>query len=128
MNPRNVAGPLILIAIGVLFLIDNLVVNISFHRLFSDYWPLVIIAVGLVNIARAATAGPYARWGHLAGGIVTVAVGSLFLIQELIGIGFGSTWPLLLIVIGGLGLLRAVLGPTFAAGRMGRPFRGGFPR
>jgi hypothetical protein len=40
---RGVTGGLVLIAIGVLFLLQNVLPD--FH--FGDYWPLILIAVGI---------------------------------------------------------------------------------
>jgi phage shock protein C len=44
IRPRHqgITGGLVLIAIGVLFLLNNLLPD--FH--FGDYWPLILIAVG----------------------------------------------------------------------------------
>lgn len=41
-NP-GITGGLVLIAIGTLFLLDNILPD--FH--FGDYWPLILIAVGI---------------------------------------------------------------------------------
>lgn len=44
-RPRHqgITGGLVLIAVGVLFLLNNLLPD--FH--FGDYWPLILIAVGV---------------------------------------------------------------------------------
>ena len=42
---RRMAGPLVLITLGVIFLVDNLDV-ISWWRM-SNLWPLILIAVGV---------------------------------------------------------------------------------
>ena len=39
---ENITGGLVLIAIGTLFLLNNLLPD--FH--FGDYWPVILIAVG----------------------------------------------------------------------------------
>jgi len=49
MNPtktRSLAGPLILITIGTMFLIQNLS-QINVFRVFWRYWPVILIAVGI---------------------------------------------------------------------------------
>ncbi|MCI0626964.1 MAG: DUF5668 domain-containing protein [Acidobacteria bacterium] len=49
MNPpktRSLAGPLILITIGTLFLIQNLA-HINVFKVFWRYWPVILIAIGI---------------------------------------------------------------------------------
>jgi putative Mn2+ efflux pump MntP len=41
---------LILLAIGTLFLLDNLGVNIDVWNIIGDYWPVILIGIGLKNI------------------------------------------------------------------------------
>ncbi len=43
---RSLAGPLILITIGVLFLIQNLA-QINIFRKIWPYWPVILIVIGL---------------------------------------------------------------------------------
>jgi len=52
MRPRSIAGPLILIAIGVLFLLRNIWPQIPFFDLFSQYWPFFLIAWGVLRLAE----------------------------------------------------------------------------
>jgi lia operon protein LiaF len=120
MRPGQVVGPLILIGFGVLFLLSNLGWDFPIGYMISTYWPVIIIAVGLVH-----TAGALAGRGNLAGGIIVTTVGALFLMHQLWDIRFGNTWPVLLIVIGGIGLLRALLGPSLFEQRY---MRGGVRR
>ena len=42
---RSLAGPLILIAIGVLFLIQNLT-PINIFKVIWPYWPVILIFIG----------------------------------------------------------------------------------
>ncbi|MGH9425124.1 MAG: LiaI-LiaF-like domain-containing protein [Terriglobia bacterium] len=52
MNPtktRSLAGPLILITIGTLFLIQNLS-HINVFRVFWRYWPVILIAIGISKL------------------------------------------------------------------------------
>jgi len=52
MNPtktRSLAGPLILITIGTMFLIQNLA-HINIFKLFWNYWPLLLIAIGISKL------------------------------------------------------------------------------
>jgi hypothetical protein len=60
--------------------------------------------------------------------VILITLGSLFALQTLADIRFGQTWPMLLVVIGLLGILKIVFGPVLLADRAGRWFRGGLPR
>jgi hypothetical protein len=102
MRPGAIVGPLILIVLGVLFLIDNMGVNIPFGSLLRNGWPFMLILIGVLQMAGALTGR-----GSVAAGIVVTAIGVLFAFQTLFGVGFRYTWPVILIVIGGIGVLRA---------------------
>lgn len=41
---------IVLLLVGVLFLISNLGVDIDIWDLFMDYWPTILIAIGIKNI------------------------------------------------------------------------------
>jgi hypothetical protein len=124
MRPGQIVGPILLIVLGTFFLVDNLVYEISFGRLVSRYWPVALIIIGALQLAKSSVSDPSRRWGHLAGGAVTVAMGILFQMQQLHIARFSDTWPALLILIGALGLLRALAVP----GSIGSRMRGGFSR
>ena len=52
MNPtktRSLAGPLILITIGTMFLIQNLS-HINVFKVFWRYWPVILIAIGISKL------------------------------------------------------------------------------
>ena len=66
---------LVLVAIGALFLLDNLhIVHVS---TWFAYWPVILIAIGLVKLVDSTHTG-----GHIAGGVL-MAVGGLFLADNL---------------------------------------------
>jgi hypothetical protein len=48
-SARSITGGLILILLGVLFLADNLMPAIRFR----DYWPLILVAIGVWLIVKA---------------------------------------------------------------------------
>ena len=121
MRPGALIGPVILIGLGVLFLLNNMGLDFPIGWLFGTFWPLILIAVGLVQLAGG-------RQGSMAGGIVLITLGSLFMLQQVWDISFRHTWPVLLIAVGAIGLLKAMLGPVFSFGRAGRFMRGGLPR
>lgn len=48
---KSLAGPLILIGVGVLFLINNLT-DFQLFFLLRRYWPFLIIALGIWKLAE----------------------------------------------------------------------------
>ncbi len=49
-NKGGLVGGLVLIVLGVLFLADNLFPQFN----FSDYWPLILVAVGVGLLWKSA--------------------------------------------------------------------------
>lgn len=41
---------IILLAIGVIFMLDNLGVDIDVWDIIGDFWPMILIGIGLKNI------------------------------------------------------------------------------
>jgi Putative adhesin/Domain of unknown function (DUF5668) len=74
--PRSLAGPVVLIAIGIFFLFGNMGI-VSWHDLgywFSHYWPLLLILWGVVKLVeyqQASRAGVRAA-GIGAGGVILI--------------------------------------------------------
>jgi hypothetical protein len=93
--PRGTAAMIpgiILVAIGALFLLGNLhIVHVS---TWFAYWPVILIAIGLVKLVDSTHTG-----GHIAGGVL-MAVGGIFLADNLGYIRIDQMWPLILIAIG----------------------------
>ena len=103
-------GAIVLILLGVLFLLSTMGLEIGLDR----FWPLILIAVGGWLFAR--------NWGLTGTGLtcqcvrcsarramgpaVLVTVGFLFLFETLGRVGFQRTWPILLLVIGGVKLFQ----------------------
>jgi hypothetical protein len=52
MRPRSITGPLILVVIGVLFLLNNLGHDIPFWSYLADYWPFLLIGIGIIRLAE----------------------------------------------------------------------------
>lgn len=50
MRPRSITGPLILIAIGVLFLLHNVRPDLSLFSLLAMYWPFLLIGAGVIGL------------------------------------------------------------------------------
>jgi hypothetical protein len=123
MRPASIAGPLVLIVVGTLFLLNNIWIDMPLRYLFRNFWPLVLVVVGVIQMAAALSG----RRGSLSGGVILITLGGLFLLQQLWNIGLGRSWPVLLIAIGAIGLVRAMAGPALSFGRA-RYMKGGLPR
>src|ERR1700731_3809218 len=83
MRPRSITGPLILVIIGVLFLLNNLGHDIPFWTYLSDYWPFLLIGLGVIRLAEVlfhvsqGSQLPYRSGG--GGGIFWIVVLCVFL-------------------------------------------------
>ena len=71
MRRGSIIGPLILIAIGVLFLLRNVIPDIPVFDLLSRYWPFLLIAWGIIRLIEifvwAVQSKPLPR-GGISGG------------------------------------------------------------
>jgi hypothetical protein len=108
-------GPLALILIGALLLINNLQFGLDLGWLLYQWWPLAIIGLGLTQMLRALTQGR-----ALAGGMILILIGTGFQIHKLrpeftVGEMFRTYWPLVLVVIGISQLIR--MAPQWGRGR-----------
>ncbi len=92
-TPQLVFG-IIVIFLGVLFALDNL--NIVAAGDILRFWPLALMALGLVKLLDAQGAE-----GRLMGGIL-FGWGSLLLLDRLHVLNFSSHlfWPMILVVVG----------------------------
>jgi predicted membrane protein len=111
----------ILAGIGVLLLLQNL--GIIFVDDLWDYWPVILIVVG---ISRAATSWDF---GGRVWGAIVAFVGAVFLVRNLGLIHssvWGFFWPVILIAIG-LGLLARTLDRNRAWDIGGHKFGGHKP-
>jgi hypothetical protein len=52
MRHHSIAGPIILIVVGVLFLLSNLGMLAGLGPLFTTWWPLILIVLGAVALMR----------------------------------------------------------------------------
>ena len=97
---------LLLIAIGAVFLLDQLRVT-DFHETFRHYWPMVLVLFGVVDLFQRKSV-----WR----GLWMIAVGVWFqaTVLHLFGLTFRNSWPLLLIVLGAGMTLRAFLDTVLA--------------
>jgi predicted membrane protein len=79
---------------GVLFTLDNL--HILHARDYLRFWPVMLIAIGLVHVAQAKTAA-----GTIGGGI-WILVGTVLIGNRLglVDTHLWSLWPLILVLVG----------------------------
>jgi DUF4097 and DUF4098 domain-containing protein YvlB len=52
MRNRSIAGPVILIALGILFLLNNIRPDFSLWSNFARYWPFLLIVFGVLRLAE----------------------------------------------------------------------------
>ncbi len=100
VDPGALFTGLILIAVGILFLLDRLDVA-NFGFIAHHYWPLIVVAFGVRHLLRGRTWN--GLWFIVIGSWLQVSVLRLF------GLTFGSSWPLLLIAYGAGMILRAMI-------------------
>jgi predicted membrane protein len=81
--------------VGVLFTLDNL--HVLRARDYLQFWPLAVMAIGLVHIAQARTSA------GVVGGAIWILVGAVLLGNRLglVSVNIWNYWPLLLVLIGG---------------------------
>ena len=101
------AGAIVLIALGVLFLLQNL--GIWFLEV-DRIWPLALIFLGVWLYTKRRGSSD-CRNRSIAGPAILITIGVLSLIDNLHGPGWGHTWPVILLVLGILKLMeRGYLG------------------
>ncbi len=102
----------ILAGVGVLLLLDNLGIRV-FDQIW-DWWPAILIAVGVARITTALS------WGGRVWGSIVLFIGAVFLLNNL-GYIHGNVWnffwPVILIAVG-IGMLAR----GFERGGMFHPF------
>jgi predicted membrane protein len=100
----------IVVAIGVLLLLDNLGI-FRFHDVWQ-YWPVLLVAYGVSRIVDARSPS-----GYVWGGVLAL-IGAFLLLDtlDIIVFNFAVVWPLLLIAFGISVLVRALERNRFQAG------------
>lgn len=74
MKQRRVLGVLIIL-IGIVFLLGQLDLGIDTGYIFSTYWPIILILIGIVNLLNGT--------GFKLSGVILIVVGVLFQVQNL---------------------------------------------
>lgn len=97
-RPRSLFGPLLLIALGIVFLLNNLgILRGDGWNTVVQLWPLILIVIGLDSL--------YQRQG-LVGAIFIIGLGTVFLLSNFNLLNVNAwqlvlrLWPLLLVAIG----------------------------
>jgi hypothetical protein len=81
---RSLAGPIVLIVLGVLFLLHNLGLRLPVWQFFGRFWPVLIILWGIIKLIEHSTAR---REGFRPAGI---GAGSVFLLILIIVVGLAA--------------------------------------
>lgn len=107
------AGAAILIGLGVLFLLHTAGL---FEFGLDRFWPLILIFLGvwlfakqwgLIGSVIARCQCDRCRTHRLMGPAMLVTLGVLFLLDSTSRVGFGRTWPAILLVIGVVKLIQS---------------------
>ena len=92
----------LLIILGLVFQLNNF--NLIPRGIF-DWWPLMVVGAGIWLLGQSATRR---RGGGLVGGVVVLALGVFWLLQNFGRVDERAFLPVLLIAVGVGLLLRAV--------------------
>lgn len=115
----SIIGALFLIFFGLMFLGAFAIPGLSPGIVFGRGWPLILLFVGTITVVKGILKAPLDGGKTITGGLIVITIGLLFLAQFWAGIGFHRTWPVLLVVIGALILLRKIIG-LFVGGLLRR--------
>jgi predicted membrane protein len=104
----GIAGGLIIVAIGLVLLLDNL--NILDSKYVFRLWPVLLIVFGLKRLNEARHSGA------AISGVIWTSIGALLLMErfDVIHFSLWALWPLLLIAFGVQMLMRSTTGPPGA--------------
>jgi len=105
---RLVAG-LAILGIGAVLVFDK--TGFSTGTNFWDFWPLILIAVGITRLANSGDGE------HRQGALTLTFIGCWLLIASLglFGLDYGDSWPLVLVAIG-----LAILLTAWSPGRLAK--------
>jgi predicted membrane protein len=89
--PAGTLSGLILIAVGLLFLLDHM--DIIHIGNIMRFWPMILVVIGVFKLMSE---------HNRVGGVVLILIGAYFQLNHLglINLSWNSFWPLLLIVAG----------------------------
>jgi hypothetical protein len=91
---------LFLVAVGAILLVGRLgIANPSW--MIRNYWPVIVIVIGVSKLFHRGTI-----WGGLW--LIAIGVWLQMVALHIYGFTYGSSWPLLLIILGAGILLRTI--------------------
>ncbi len=79
-RPRSLAGPLVMIVIGLLFLLRNFGFRFPIWHFFGHWWPLLLILWGVIRLIEYST-------GHREGGL---GAGTILLLVLIVAVGLSA--------------------------------------
>ena len=102
----------LIVAAGVVLLLDQQGI-INADRVFSYFWPVIMIAAGSAMLIDCR-----GRGGRGFGGIMLLAIGSILMLENLgvAHIHFDVVWPLI-VIAGGVLMIWQAAGPRVRPGR-----------
>jgi hypothetical protein len=110
-NPGRIVGGIAVVLVGLSMLANQIGYGDGLH-LSGRYWPLILIAIGIVQIAEVSERDgrPQSR----RKGVWLLFLGAWGLVNEFhaFGLDYGTSWPLLIIGAGVLMVWRAVENPA----------------
>ena len=81
---RSIAGPLVLIFIGLVFLLRNLGVRLPIWHWFGHWWPLLLILFGVIRLIEHSMGQ---RQGYKSGGL---GAGTILLLILIVAVGLSA--------------------------------------
>ena len=81
---RSIAGPMVLIIIGLVFLLRNFGVRLPVWHWFGHWWPLLLILWGVIRLVEHSVAQ---RQGYRR---VSIGAGSIFLLILIVAVGLSA--------------------------------------
>ena len=111
VDRRHVALGVIVMALGLLFLMDKL--EMVHQAVLGLFWPGVLVAWGFKRIVWPS------RPGGEVGGVWIALTGGLLVLDQLSIVRLGESWPLFVVIGGMLMIFRAL---DWLPSRTGRDF------
>lgn len=113
---RIFIGILIVVA-GVLAFLDN--IDVIHDLNIWDYWPVILIVIGLGKFFR-----PFTGANQYIEGLIWIAIGSLFLLDnlDLFSFNIGKYWPLFIVLLGMIIILHSLSGTRWVKGTSDKDF------
>lgn len=100
VNTDNLFWGILLMGMGTLFLLERLhIANI--HNVTRNFWPLFLVAIGVSKLFKRGDA-----WSGFT--LISIGVWLQLVTLNAFDLTWATSWPLLLMILGGGMVLRAV--------------------